>query len=254
MIGSFQEAASHLGYIGATANPHPFEALSDVVRCVDAIGQSSGAPTVAIVARHPHEGVPTEMTNLEPVRENNIAIISGGDGRHENPTEALALLLTLSNQLGDLSGARIALFGDTGSNATARSLQFGLAQLGATIEIRAPNVLTPNPYPHNVHVNVCSGVGPHGAAPDAIVVFPVPQAHFRDGVLPSEREYMRFFSVAEAVLGQRAGVPILLTSAEGDRSDMLIPIAPSLAGRAVHPSYADAVSARMASLCYCLQH
>ena len=56
---------------------------------------------------------------------------------HEHPTQALADLLTIRQEFGDLTGVKIAFIGD--ANNVARSLAIGAAQVGAKFSIASPS-------------------------------------------------------------------------------------------------------------------
>ncbi len=61
-----------------------------------------------------------------------------------HPTQALADLLTIREEFGDLSGRTVVYLGD-GRNNVANSLAIGCAKLGINCRIASPGTLQPNP-------------------------------------------------------------------------------------------------------------
>jgi aspartate carbamoyltransferase catalytic subunit len=75
-----------------------------------------------IVMRHYEPGSSQRASQVCPV-----AIINGGDGANEHPTQALSDLWTMHTHLGTLDGVRVGLVGDVGTR-TLRSIVIGLSR------------------------------------------------------------------------------------------------------------------------------
>src|SRR5262249_31605445 len=111
------------------------ETLADTARNLQAM-----APD-AIIIRHPSPGVPHQLARLI-----DAAIINGGDGAHEHPTQALLDAFTIQEQKGRIAGLRVAIIGDIAHSRVARSNTHLLTKLGAEVRVAGPRPLMPPDY------------------------------------------------------------------------------------------------------------
>ncbi len=95
-----------------------------------------------IVMRHPAPGAPQFLA-----RNIKANIINAGDGTHEHPTQALLDAFSIREQLGDLAGKKIAIFGDITHSRVALSNIFCLQKLGAEVKVCGPPTLIPKHLP-----------------------------------------------------------------------------------------------------------
>ncbi len=103
------------------------ETISDTVRIVSGYAD-------AIVIRHYEPGTAEAAARISPV-----PIINAGDGVGEHPTQALADMYTIKQELGRLSGLRVALVGDLLNGRTIHSLLPLLCLYpGVTIDLISP--------------------------------------------------------------------------------------------------------------------
>jgi aspartate carbamoyltransferase catalytic subunit len=91
-----------------------------------------------IVMRHPAPGACSFLTN-----KINANIINAGDGTHEHPTQALLDAFSMREQIGDLAGKNICIFGDILHSRVALSNIFCLQKLGARVKVCGPPTLIP---------------------------------------------------------------------------------------------------------------
>jgi aspartate carbamoyltransferase catalytic subunit len=95
-----------------------------------------------MVVRHPDSGA---LAFLAQVFEGQkVQFVNAGDGTHAHPTQALADMLTLEKQLGDLRDLHIGIVGDVLHSRVARSNIFALKLLGAKVHVCGPATLIPN--------------------------------------------------------------------------------------------------------------
>lgn len=144
---SFEMAATRLGGHVLTLLPEHSsllkeESLRDTVMTVAAM-----APQVLVI-RHHNEGVP-DLAH----RWSGLAVVNAGDGTNEHPTQALADLLTLSQQFGDVAGLRVAVIGDVAHSRVAGSLVPALVTCGASVTLVGPPQLLPREPPDGVAVS-----------------------------------------------------------------------------------------------------
>lgn len=123
---SFQAAMSRIGgrVIGASngisfSSVYKGENLADTIR-------AAGCFADAIILRHPSEGATYQAAYyLDLLAEKlgrTAAVISGGDGVGEHPTQALLDLFTLIDAKGGVEGLNITLVGDLKFGRTVHSL------------------------------------------------------------------------------------------------------------------------------------
>ncbi|MEO1437126.1 MAG: aspartate carbamoyltransferase catalytic subunit, partial [Bacteroidota bacterium] len=91
-----------------------------------------------IVMRHPAPGAHVFLSN-----HIDASIVNAGDGTHEHPTQALLDAFSMREQIGDLAGKRIAIFGDILHSRVALSNIFCLKKLGAEVAVCGPPTLIP---------------------------------------------------------------------------------------------------------------
>src|ERR1700748_2700985 len=93
-------------------------------------------PPDFIAVRHPESGAPHLLA-----RKVNCAVINGGDGAHEHPTQALLDALAIRRHRGKIAGLTVAICGDILHSRVARSNIQLLHLLGAKVRIIAPPTL-----------------------------------------------------------------------------------------------------------------
>ena len=135
---SFEIAAKRLGAsvvnIAATSSSLvKGETLVDTARTLDAMYPD------AIVMRHPSSGAPQIVA-----RHTRAAVINGGDGAHEHPTQALLDALTIRGRKGRLDRLRVAIVGDVLHSRVARSNAHLLTTMGSDVVLCGPRSLLPD--------------------------------------------------------------------------------------------------------------
>src|ERR1700743_3024015 len=89
-----------------------------------------------LVLRHPDSGAVKLLADKV-----NCAVVNGGDGSHEHPTQALLDALTIRRRRGKLNGLLVAICGDVLHSRVARSNFLLLLTMGARVRIIAPRTL-----------------------------------------------------------------------------------------------------------------
>ena len=147
-----------------------------------------------LVVRHPDSGAVQLLS--EKV---NCAVINGGDGRHEHPTQALLDALTIRRRKGKLSGLCVAICGDIMHSRVARSNIRLLSIMGARIRVVAPPTLLP------------AEIGRFGVETfhhmkeglkdcDIVMMLRLQLERMNGSFVPSVREYFRFYGLDYAKL------------------------------------------------------
>jgi aspartate carbamoyltransferase catalytic subunit len=91
-----------------------------------------------VVMRHSASGAPHFLSQHIPA-----AIVNAGDGINEHPTQALLDAFSIREQLGSLSGKKIALVGDIMHSRVALSNIYLLKKMGAEVMVAGPPTLIP---------------------------------------------------------------------------------------------------------------
>jgi aspartate carbamoyltransferase catalytic subunit len=149
-----------------------------------------------VVMRHSSPGSPDFLA--KNIKAN---IINAGDGTHEHPTQALLDAYSMQDQVGDLSGKKVAIIGDILHSRVALSNIFCLQKLGAEVCVCGPNTLIPKHLP-SLGVKVMHDVKEVLAWCDIANVLRIQLERQQIKYFPSLREYTLFFGINKAMLDE----------------------------------------------------
>jgi aspartate carbamoyltransferase catalytic subunit len=185
---SFELAAKRLGgdlinMSVATSSMKKGETLIDTAMTLNAMH-----PDVLVV-RHPDSGAVQLLS--EKV---NCAVINGGDGSHEHPTQALLDALAIRRRRGKLSGLLVAICGDILHSRVARSNIHLLNTMGARVRLIAPKTLIPFEI-ERMGVEVFHDMAAGIKDCDIVMMLRLQQERMAGNFLPSVREYFHFFGL-----------------------------------------------------------
>lgn len=102
------------------------ETLYDTVKTLEAIGVD------AVVIRHPEEAYYKKLEGI------NVAVINGGDGSGQHPTQSLLDLYTIWQEFERFEGIHVTIAGDIAHSRVARSNADALRKLGAKVSFICP--------------------------------------------------------------------------------------------------------------------
>ncbi len=142
-----------------------------------------------LVVRHPQSGAVKLLS--EKV---NCAVINGGDGSHEHPTQALLDALTIRRRRGKIEGLKIAICGDVSHSRVARSNFYLLLTLGAEVRVIAPHTLLPGQV-ERLGVKTYTDMREGLRDCDIVMMLRVQNERMSGSYIPSVREYFRFFGL-----------------------------------------------------------
>ena len=142
-----------------------------------------------LVIRHAQSGAPALLA-----QKVDASVINAGDGTHEHPTQALLDALTIRRHFGKLTGLTVAICGDIAHSRVARSNIILLNTMGCNVRVIGPRTLLP------------STIAKMGATPyysmdegvknvDVIMMLRLQRERMSAGLIPSTREYFRFFGL-----------------------------------------------------------
>ena len=147
-----------------------------------------------LVVRHPNSGAVKLLS--EKV---NCAVINGGDGSHEHPTQALLDALTIRRRRGTLQGLLVAICGDILHSRVARSNIHLLLAMGARVRLIAPATLIPLGI-ERLGCEVFHDMAEGLKDCDIVMMLRLQQERMHGAFFPSVREYFTFFGLDYAKL------------------------------------------------------
>lgn len=216
------------------------ESLLDTMRTLQALGAD------VLVMRHREAGAPYLVA-----RHFNGSVINAGDGRHAHPTQALLDLFTMQEKLGRIEGIKVVIVGDILHSRVARSNIWGLSIMGAHVTLCAPcTLLGPEAFWKATwpQITISTDLDESMSGADVVMALRLQKERQESGLLPSLREYSRFFGVtAERV---RRAAPHCLVMHPGPMNQG-VEIAPDVAVSAqsvIEQQVTNGVAVRMALL------
>ncbi len=142
-----------------------------------------------LVVRHPDSGAVQLLAE-----KMNCAVINGGDGSHEHPTQALLDALTIRRRLGAIEGLQVAICGDITHSRVARSNIHLLNALGARVRLIAPPTLMPSSI-ERLGVETFTDMRKGLEGCDIVMMLRLQTERMQGSYVPSTREYYHFFGL-----------------------------------------------------------
>jgi aspartate carbamoyltransferase catalytic subunit len=174
------------------------ERFLDTAKTIEAMG-----PDVVVV-RHSSAGAAEILA-----RELACSIVNAGDGAHEHPTQALLDLLTIREKKGHFEGLHAAIIGDVAHSRVARSNIHAMRKLGMTVTVAGPPTLIP-PFVQELGVKVSYRLEEAIRDVDVIMMLRVQHERMTSGLIPSVREYSRYWGLSLDKLGAHARPDVLI--------------------------------------------
>ncbi len=149
-----------------------------------------------LVVRHDQSGAPNLLA-----QKVSSAVINAGDGTHEHPTQALLDALTLRRRRGTLEGLQVAICGDVLHSRVARSNIHLLTTMGGRVRVVGPPTLIPAEAA-DLGVEVFHDMDAGLQGVDVVMMLRLQRERMSGGLVPSAREYFRFFGLDAARLSR----------------------------------------------------
>jgi aspartate carbamoyltransferase catalytic subunit len=185
---SFELAGKRLGadvinMSVSTSSVNKGETLLDTAATLNAMN------TDLLVVRHGQSGAPDLLS-----RKVTASVINAGDGTHEHPTQALLDALTIRRRKGDLANLTVAICGDILHSRVARSNIHLLTTMGSRVRVVGPPTLIPAEAERlgvEVHHDMAAGL----RDADVVMMLRLQRERFAGGLVPSAREFFRFYGL-----------------------------------------------------------
>jgi aspartate carbamoyltransferase catalytic subunit len=142
-----------------------------------------------LVVRHDQSGAPNLLA-----QKVDAAVINAGDGTHEHPTQALLDALTIRRRKGRLEGLVVAICGDVAHSRVARSNIHLLTTMNSRVRVVGPSTLIPAEAAE-LGVEVFHDMQTGLAGADIVMMLRLQKERMSGGLVPSAREYFRFFGL-----------------------------------------------------------
>jgi len=216
------------------------ESLIDTIRTLQALSTS------ILVIRHHESGAP-----YLAAQHFKGSVINAGDGRHAHPTQALLDLFTIQERLGRLAGLKVVIVGDILHSRVARSNIWGLTTMGAQVVLCAPHTLLGPAASWQAiwpDLTIGTNLDESIAGADVIMTLRLQKERQETGLLPSLREYTRFFGItAERV---KLAAPHCLVMHPGPMNEgvEIMPDVATSAQSVIEQQVTNGVAVRMALL------
>ncbi len=190
---SFEVAGKRLGadvinMSVSTSSVNKGETLLDTASTLNAM------KTDLLVVRHGQSGAPALLS-----QKVDAAVINAGDGTHEHPTQALLDALTIRRRKGRLENLTIAICGDVLHSRVARSNIHLLLAMNCRVRIVGPPTLIPaeaEALGVEVHHDMRTGL----KDADVVMMLRLQKERMSGGLVPSAREFFRFYGLDAAKL------------------------------------------------------
>ena len=157
-----------------------------------------------VVVRHSSAGAAEVLARTLP-----CSIVNAGDGAHEHPTQALLDLLTIREHKGHFEGLNVAIVGDISHSRVARSNIHAMRKLGMTVTVAGPPTLIP-PFVQELGVKVSYRLEDAIRDVDVIMMLRLQQERMTGGLIPSLREYSRYWGLSLDKLRAHARPDVLI--------------------------------------------
>jgi aspartate carbamoyltransferase catalytic subunit len=167
----------------STSSATKGETLVDTARNIQAMN-----PDV-IILRHSSSGAPQLLA-----KHISASVINAGDGAHEHPSQGLLDMMTVMEHKGKIEGLKLAIIGDIAHSRVAVSDIIGFTRMGAEVCLAGPQTFMPAAI-SSLGANVCGSVQEAVTDADVVMTLRIQLERQNDSLIPSLREYSRFYGV-----------------------------------------------------------
>ena len=238
---SFETAAKRLSadvmnFSVSTSSANKGESLRDTIETIAAMGID------AIVVRHKAAGVPWQIAGWT-----HAAVVNGGDGWHQHPTQALLDSYTIRQRLGGLEGRSIAIVGDIKHSRVARSNVQAFTALGADVTLVAPPTLLPpslEGWPVKVEHEIDAVLG----RVDVVYLLRMQMERMTEALIPSLREYTMQYGLTDERAAKLRDEVLVMHPGPMNRGVEIGAAVPDRENTVITQQVANGVAVRMAVL------
>ena len=194
---SFELAGKRLGADVVNMSPRS-SSMSKGETLIDTAVTLNAMQPDLLVVRHASSGAASLLA-----QKVDCSVVNAGDGKHEHPTQALLDALSIRRAFGHVDGLTVAICGDVMHSRVARSNVISLQTLGAQVRLVGPATLIPTQaarWGATVFNDMREGID--GA--DVVMMLRLQLERMTGALVPSTREYFRFFGLDREKLARAA--------------------------------------------------
>ncbi len=184
-------SADTVNFSASTSSLKKGESFKDTAQNIEAMKID------AVVMRHPAPGSSKHLTEFIDAK-----VVNAGDGTHEHPTQAILDMMSIQEKFGKIKDLNIAIIGDINHSRVARSNIYGLISMGANVTVCGPSNLIPENI-SDLGVKVNYDIDEVIEWADAVNILRIQRERMGIGLVPSNREYRRFFGVTSERVNRR---------------------------------------------------
>ena len=184
-------SADTVNFSASTSSLKKGESFKDTAQNIEAMKID------AVVMRHPAPGSSKHLTEFIDAK-----VVNAGDGTHEHPTQAILDMMSIQEKFGKIKDLNIAIIGDINHSRVARSNIYGLISMGANVTVCGPANLIPENI-SDLGVKVNYDIDEIIEWADAVNILRIQRERMGIGLVPSNREYRRFFGVTSERVNRR---------------------------------------------------
>lgn len=182
-IAAKRMSADTFNISASTSSATKGETLIDTARNIQAMN-----PDV-IILRHSSSGAPQLLA-----KRIDASVINAGDGAHEHPSQALLDMMTVVEHKGKIEGLKVAIIGDIAHSRVAVSDIIGFTRMGAEVCLAGPQTFMPAGIA-SLGATLCGSVQEAVQDADVVMTLRIQLERQNDSLIPSLREYSRFYGV-----------------------------------------------------------
>jgi len=187
-IAAKRMSADTFNISASTSSTTKGETLIDTARNIEAMSPD------AIVMRHSCSGAPQLLA-----RHIGAAVINAGDGAHEHPSQGLLDMMTVLEHKGRLDGLKIAIVGDIAHSRVAVSDIYGFTKMGSEVYLAGPKTFLPDQV-EKLGAKISPSVEDAVDGADVVMALRIQLERQNDSLIPSLREYSRFYGINKKIL------------------------------------------------------
>jgi aspartate carbamoyltransferase catalytic subunit len=179
-------SADTINFSASSSSTSKGETLIDTVKNMEAMQSDM------FIVRHGFSG------SVKFIAENtDAAVINAGDGLNEHPTQALLDLMTIRKAKGTLKGLTVAIIGDITHSRVARSNIWAMKTLGMNVKLFGPTTMMPQ-HSESFGCTMCKSMEEAIEGTDVVMMLRIQRERMGKLLLPSTREYAKFFGLTKA--------------------------------------------------------
>lgn len=229
-------SADTINFSSSSSSTTKGETLIDTVKNMEAMHSD------LFVVRHAYSG------SVKFIAENtDAAVVNAGDGLNEHPTQALLDLLTIRQNKGDIKGLEIAIIGDITHSRVARSNIWAMNTLGANVRLFGPPTMLPK-HIEPFNCTRCKSMEEAIEGADVVMMLRIQRERQGKLLLPSTREYAKFFGLTNDRLAQAKEDAIVMHPGPINRGVELMTNVADCNRSVILPQVSNGVAVRQAAL------